>query len=182
MEITSAARTQGSDSNTVLTEYAEAIELIRGVREATSHMTSEKVRHWSLPASKISADFFCTAEHPKFGWFCLLADAAGHGLASAVFALHTPMLFRESVLLGLSLPAIYERIHQFLLRQRISSYFVSGILVRVHEREIEILNAGMPDALLLATDGRLCDAFPSHYLPFGIDAGNSRDPDRKSVV
>ncbi len=169
MEIPSVDRVGADASERVLTEYAEAIELIRGVRDATSHLGVDRVRHWSLPASKISADFFCTAEHPKFGWFGLLADAAGHGLASAVFALHTPMLFREAVLLGMSLPAIYERIHQFLLRQHISSYFVSGILVRVHEREIEVVNAGMPDALLLASDGRLSEAFPSAYLPFGID-------------
>lgn len=175
MEMPGADSARVVDSDVVLTEYAEAIELIRGVRDATSHLSGDKVRHWSLPASRISADFFCTAEHPKLGWFCLLADAAGHGLASAVFALHTPMLFREAVLLGLSLPAIYERIHQFLLRQRIASYFVSGILVRVHEREIEVLNAGMPDALLLASDGRLCEAFPSEHLPFGIDVGGGGD-------
>lgn len=153
----------------ILAEYADAIELIQGVREATSHLGRERSRHWSHPASKISADFYCTAEHPRFGWFCLMADATGHGLASAVFALHTPMLFRESVLLGMSLPAIYERIHRFLMRQNIAGYYVCGILVRVHEREIEIINAGMPDALLLASDGRLSEAFPSHYLPFGVD-------------
>jgi diguanylate cyclase (GGDEF)-like protein/PAS domain S-box-containing protein len=173
MEISSVDRVPAGASDIVLTEYAEAIELIRGVRDATSHLGVDRVRHWSLPASKISADFFCTAEHPKFGWFGLMADAAGHGLASAVFALNTPMLFREAVLLGMSLPAIYDRIHHFLLRQRISSYFVSGILVRVCEREIEVVNAGMPDALLLASDGRLCEAFPSAYLPFGIDRGNA---------
>jgi len=159
----------------VLGEYGDAIELINGVRDATSHLGRERARYWSLPVSKISADFYCTAEHPKFGWFCLLADATGHGLASAVFALHTPMLFRESVLLGMSLPAIHDRIHRFLLRQRISGYFVSGILVRVHEREIEVINAGMPDALLLASDGRLSEAFSSCYLPFGVDNGSEDD-------
>lgn len=154
----------------VLSEYADAVDLIRSMRDTTSRGTRPQVRHWLLPASRVSADFFCAAEHPKFGWFGLLADASGHGLPAAIFALHMPMLFREAVLLGLSLPAIYARIHRFLLQQRIASHFVCGTLVRVHEREIEIINAGMPDALLLAADGRLAEAFPSQHMPFGIDA------------
>jgi diguanylate cyclase (GGDEF)-like protein/PAS domain S-box-containing protein len=170
------------EKDVVLSEYREALELIHGVRDVTTHIAEGPVRYWSLPASKISADFFCTAEHSQQGWYCLLADAAGHGLASAVFALHTPMLFRESVAHGLSLPAIHERIHRFLLRQRISSYFVSGILVRIHGREIEVVNAGMPDAMLLATDGRLCDAFTSLQLPFGVDLGHGNDSVREQVI
>lgn len=159
----------------VQAEYAEAIDLIRCVRDATSHLGRERGRHFSLPAHKVSADFYCTAEHPELGWFCLMADAAGHGLAAAVFALHTPMLFRESVLLGMSLSMIHERIHCFLLRLNLSSYYVCGILMRIDGREIEVINAGMPDALLLAADGRLSEAFPSHYLPFGIDRGSGTD-------
>ena len=170
-EVTASTFSAG-DYATVCAEYAQAIELIRSVREATFHPGMEKVRHWERPVNKVSADFFCSAEHPKLGWCGLLADAAGHGLTSAIFALHTPMLFREAVLLGMSLPAIYARIHEFLLSQHLPGYFVCGILVRVDDREIEIINAGMPDALLLAKDGRLVKAFASQQMPFGIDQGN----------
>ena len=97
-------------------EYEKAIELIERVRNGIGQAEQERVRHWSLPASKISADFFCTAEHRQNGWVGFLADSAGHGLASAIFALHTPMLFRESVLLGSSLAVIHERINRFLIR------------------------------------------------------------------
>ena len=121
-----------------------------------------------MPASQISADFFCCAEHPKKGWFGLLADATGHGLPSAIFSVHTPLLFREAVRNGLSLPEIYERIHTSLQRQAQTKYFVCGLLVRIHQRDIEVINAGMPDALLLARDGHVLDTFPSHYLPFGV--------------
>lgn len=158
-------RADGND----LSEYAATVELIRGMRDQATRDIRPQVRHWLMPASRVSADFFCAAEHPKFGWFGLLTDASGHGLPAAIFALHMPMLFREAVLLGLSLPAIYTRINQVLMQQRISGYFVCGILIRVQERDIEIINAGMPDALLLAADGRLAEAFRSRYVPFGID-------------
>jgi len=160
---------------TVADEYAAAVDLIRGMRDTTSRDARPQVRHWLLPASRVSADFFCAAEHPRYGWFGLLADASGHGLPAAIFALHMPMLFREAVLLGLSLPAIYARINRFFLQQGVASHFVCGTLVRVHEREIEIVNAGMPDALLLASDGRLAEAFPSRHMPFGIDAGDAQE-------
>ncbi|MCX8017390.1 MAG: EAL domain-containing protein, partial [Rhodocyclaceae bacterium] len=155
----------------VASEYAATVELVRQLRDASVSEARAQVRHWLLPASRVSADFFCSAEHPKFGWFGFLADASGHGLPAAVFALHLPLLFREAVQHGLSLAAIYTRIDRFLLQQRLAGHFVCGVLVRVCEREIEILNAGMPDALLFAADGRLAEAFPSRHMPFGIDAG-----------
>jgi len=152
-------------------EYAESVELIRSIRETANSMRDSQVRHWSLPASQISADFFCSAEHPTRGWYCLLADTAGHGLPSAIFSLQTPIIFRESVRLGQSLADIFERIHGALLRQRLSDYFVCGLLVRIAGRDIEIVNAGMPEALLFVRDGRLLDSFPSQHLPFGVEPG-----------
>lgn len=154
----------------ILEEYAEAVQLLHRMRGTVSHPGRGRVRHRSLPLGQISADFFCDVEHPVLGWYGLLADVAGHGLVSSLFALHVPTLFRESVLLGMSLPAIYARIGNFLAQRQIGGYFVCGTLVRVREREVEVINAGMPDALLLAADGRRCEAFRSRELPFGVVA------------
>jgi hypothetical protein len=64
----------------ILQEYADAIRLIHRMRDTAGEETHAHVRHWSLPRDKISADFFCTAEHPRFGWYGLMADVSGHGL------------------------------------------------------------------------------------------------------
>lgn len=168
----SSAKAATHDLDHISIEYAEAIELIHTLRNDAPSPSHEKLRHWSLPASKISADFFCVAEHPKKGLFAFLADSAGHGLASAIFALQTPLLFREAVQRGTSLTAIYENINRFLIRQRITNYFVCGILVRVQGRELEIVNAGMPDCLLLDDHGQI-HSFPSLNLPFGVDGAVS---------
>ncbi|MBU1972197.1 MAG: EAL domain-containing protein [Gammaproteobacteria bacterium] len=140
------------------------------MRDAVLNLHDGRIRYLSLPAGKISADFFCTAEHPQNGWFGLLADATGHGLPAAIFGLHTPTLFRQAVQRGMSLAEIFDEIHGFLARQRFGGYFVCGLLIRSHGREIEVLNAGMPDGLLLAPDGRLLEAFPSRHLPLGIES------------
>jgi diguanylate cyclase (GGDEF)-like protein/PAS domain S-box-containing protein len=152
-------------------EYAEAVGLIHDIRDAGNSLRDGQVRHWALPASLVSADFFCSAEHPKQGWFCLLADTAGHGLTPAIFSLQTPVIFREAVRSGLALHEIFERINVALLRQRLTQYYVCGLLVRIHRRDIEVVNAGMPDALLLAQDGSLLDTFSSRHLPFGVRPG-----------
>lgn len=159
----------GVEDEGLLQEYADTVALIRGMRDTANRGLRPEVRHWLLPASRVSADFFCAAEHPKFGWFCLLADTTGHGLPAAVFTLHVPLMFREAVMLGMSLPAIYTRINRFMRQLQVHSHFVCGILVRIEGRDLEVINAGMPDALLLAVDGRVADAFPSQQLPFGID-------------
>ena len=150
-------------------EYAEAVELISSMRDSVLNLRDGQIMYLSLPRSKISADFFCTAEHPINGWYGLLADAAGHGLPAAIFGLHTPMLFREAVQRGLTLPEIFGQIQSFMAHQRLGGNFVCGLLVRIQGREIEVVNAGMPEALLLAPDGRLLEAFSSQCLPFGID-------------
>ncbi len=149
-------------------EYAQAVDLIHSFRSAGMHPGQEKALYWSLPATQVSADFFCTAEHPQHGWFGFLADAAGHGLAPAIFALHIPVMFREAAMLGMSLAAIYERINRFLLRQRVEQYFVCGVLLRIRGREVEVVNAGMPDVWLQDARGRTLHRFASRDLPFGI--------------
>jgi diguanylate cyclase (GGDEF)-like protein/PAS domain S-box-containing protein len=154
----------------ILEDYASALQLIHRLRDVTAEAEYQRFRHWSLPKDRISADFFCTAEHPRLGWHGLMADASGHGLISSVFALQVPMLFRESVLSGMSLPAIYERIGRFLAQQKIGGHFVRGTLIRILDREIEVINGGMPDTLLITTDGRLCEAFPSTQLPLGVES------------
>jgi diguanylate cyclase (GGDEF)-like protein/PAS domain S-box-containing protein len=167
-----------ADIATSRREYAESIALVRSIRGSNNSMRDGQVQHWSMPASQISADFFCSAEHPQKGWYCLLADTAGHGLPSAIFSLQTPLLFREAVQLGQSLPEIYARIHAALTRQNLANYFVCGLLVRVTQRDIEIVNAGMPEAILLAHDGRLIETFASQHLPFGVEPAQLVDEQR----
>jgi diguanylate cyclase (GGDEF)-like protein/PAS domain S-box-containing protein len=161
----------------ILREYADAVRLLERMRDSGGKEAPPQIRQWSLPVDKVSADFFCVVEHPMRGWYILMADASGHGLVSSMFALHVPILFREAALQGLSLPAIQARIGEFLADQQVEDHFVSGILLRVQDREIEVINAGMPDVLLFAADGRLSEAFSSRHLPFGIAGAASHQVD-----
>lgn len=156
-------------------EYDESVQLVREIRDIGKEASRRQVRHWSLPANQISADFFCSVEHPEKGWYGLLADTAGHGLSSAIFSLQAPMLFRTAARNGMSLPEICDHIHASLRQQQLARYFVCGLLMRIHHRDIEIINAGMPDALLLAPGGHLLATFPSSRVALGIETANGAD-------
>jgi len=154
-----------------LEDYAKALSLVHRLRATAAAAHHQKVRHWAVSVNEVSGDFFCSAEHPRFGWFGLFADTSGHGLSSVIFSLHLPVLFREAVVQGHSLATIHALLNRSLLQLQLTGHFVCSALVRVRKRRIEIINAGMPDVLLLTTDGRLAEAFPSKCLPLGIDGG-----------
>lgn len=168
-----------SEETRLCAEYAEARYLIQSVRAGLHHPGLDRVRYWTSAADDISGDFFCTAEHPRLGWCAMLGDAAGHGLASAIFALQIPMMFREMVLTGLSLPAIHQRINHFLLKQHISHYYVCGVLLRVLGRDVEVINAAMPDVLLFGDHGNVLHKFSSTHLPLGVTAEIPEEPPQR---
>jgi len=170
------------DARRLRIDYAEACQLIRSVRASLDHPTGGGWRHWYASAGDIAGDFFCAVEHPEQGGFAMLGDAAGHGLASAIFALHIPMLFREMVLTGLPLTEIHRRLNRFLIAQQISDYYVCGILMRVRGRTVEVINAAMPDALLVRDDGRVLHAFSSTHLPFGVVADVPDEPSQSCIL
>lgn len=150
-------------------EYAQAVDLVHRLRKTAGNLSHEKqVHHLSIPVGAVSGDFWCTAEHPHSGWFALLADTAGHGLPAAIFSLRAPDIFRAAVAQDRSLEGIYLDLNRFLIDQEINQYFVCGFLVRAHDREIEVLNAGMPDGMLLAADGCQIKRFSSLNLPLGV--------------
>lgn len=156
----------GSDS---LAEYDQAVDLLQRMRlNVGNKSTGDQVRHLSIPCGAISGDFFCTAEHPQEGWFAFLADTTGHGLPAAIFSLRAPDIFRNAVAQGHSLEGIYRELNGFLIDQGVTQYFVCGFLLRVRGRELEVLNAGMPQGLLIASDGCQLQRFVSMSLPIGI--------------
>ncbi|HEX8961623.1 MAG TPA: EAL domain-containing protein [Rhodocyclaceae bacterium] len=149
-------------------EYTAAVEMIHTVLASEGAIPDSRVRYWVQPFSKVSGDFFCHAVHEKRGWFGLFADAAGHGLPAAIYALHIPVLFREAVLLGMPLAGIYDHLNRFLLRQQVFSEYVCGALVHIHEREVAVINAGVPEVLLTSHEGRILETFGPRRFPMGI--------------
>ncbi len=101
--------------------------------------------------------------------FGLMCDATGHGLMSGVSTIPVVEAFHSMVTKDLSLRVIYREINAKLRRILPADRFVCLLLFRIntHQGTLGVLNAGMPEALLLRKDAVL-RRFPSTELPAGI--------------
>ena len=85
------------------------------------------------PADNFSGDMVLAARSPDGRLYALLADAVGHGLASAVSALPVVQEFYRLVEQGESLGAIVESINFILVNALPAGRFVAGAFVCLDE-------------------------------------------------
>lgn len=149
-------------------ELDAALALVGQFRATEQRGCSDYGQYWSRAVGRVNGDFHCAVLHPDRGWYGLLADGVGHGLAPAIFGLHLPVLFRELAQQGLPLETVHVRLNRFLTRLRIADQFVCALLVHLEGRQVRVINAGMPEALLFCADGRVQRSFSSRELPLGI--------------
>lgn len=108
--------------------------------------------------------------------YLLLADAAGHGLNAAINVLPAVDCFHALAERGYSLPRIAAAINGRLRQLLPPDRFVAALFACADPArgEIEVLNAGMPAALLIDGTAAL-RLFPSRHLALGVVAAESRD-------
>jgi anti-sigma regulatory factor (Ser/Thr protein kinase)/HAMP domain-containing protein len=101
-----------------------------------------------------------------FGFLC---DATGHGLAAGVSTLPAVQAFLSMANRNIPLDTAYRQINARLREMLPSGRFVCLMLMRldVHKGTLSILNAGLPDALLLPRHGPP-RRIASHNLPAGV--------------
>lgn len=125
-----------------------------------------------MPNDVFSGDLVSAAQGPDGSLYLMLADAAGHGLDAATTVLPLVSTFQTLSEQGHSLGRIAREINQRLHHFLPPSNFVAAVLVRTDPTKmlLEVLNAGMPPAHQLSHQGTLLRAFPSAYLPFGLQS------------
>lgn len=124
------------------------------------------------PADNFSGDMVLAARSPDGRLYALLADAVGHGLASAVSALPVVQEFYRLVEQGESLGTIVESINFILVNALPAGRFVAGAFVCLDEtaRRGAVWVGGVPDVLMLDAGGQLVRRFTSTHLPLGVSA------------
>ncbi len=123
-----------------------------------------------LPSDVFSGDLVGAAEGPDGSIYLMLADAAGHGLDAAATILPLVSNFYTLSERGHPLARIAKSMNQRLHDLLPTQHFVAALLVKADPARglLEVLNAGMPSAYLLAPDGSPHREFRSNYLPFGL--------------
>jgi PAS domain S-box-containing protein len=128
------------------------------------------LRHWVVPATNFSGDVVAAGRSPE-GWlYVMLADATGHGLSSAISVLPVLTMFYYHVELGYPLGYIVMELNRQLRATMPSGRFVAASLLCLNEESesVQLWQGGMPEVLLLGTDGKLKSRFSSQHLALGI--------------
>jgi CheY-like chemotaxis protein len=99
----------------------------------------------------------------------MICDATGHGLMAGVSTIPVLETFLSMAGKDLPLDRIYQEIHAKLQAILPTGRFACLLLMRldVVQGVLSVLNAGMPEVLLLRTSGDL-QRFPSRVLPAGV--------------
>jgi CheY-like chemotaxis protein/anti-sigma regulatory factor (Ser/Thr protein kinase) len=136
----------------------------------TKGLSDPMVQWMNIPAETFSGDLVCAARGPGDVLYVMLADAAGHGLVSALTALPLTQVFYGMAAKGFPISTIAEELNRKLKSFLPIERFVAACLAAVDTRNqtIEIWNGGIPDALYLEDDGAVTMRWPSRHPPLGI--------------
>jgi serine phosphatase RsbU (regulator of sigma subunit) len=133
-------------------------------------LSSPQLHYWFVPAAVFSGDIVAAVHAPGGRVYTLLADATGHGLAAAITALPVLSVFYTLAERGCPLGEILAEINRNLRATLPGDRFVASTILYVDGAEgtAEIWNGGMPDVLLLDSDGHIVQTVASSQLPLGI--------------
>lgn len=130
------------------------------------------------PKSIISGDFNCM-EATKNGFYAMLGDGMGHGLAAILPALDLPRRFRELAANEYSLPRIADELNQALCQRGMGEHFVAVTLLcmDIRQHRLEVLNCGNPPVLVYAGESGEPQRFSSNHVAMGIVDGDDFCPE-----
>ncbi len=134
-----------------------------------------------IPASTFSGDMILSAYAPSKDLHFLLGDFTGHGLSAALGALPVSEVFRAMTSKGFSLEEVLVGINKKLRTFLPTGMFLGVQLISVsHDLEhIKVINAGMPDVLLI--DGQT-NLIRTHIKSKGLALGILDNVDIDEIV
>lgn len=165
----------------LLHEQQQEEDLARHVYRHLSQTSSEKnpaIRTHMQSSKSFNGDFFISEQYPNGNSLMMLMDGTGHGLASAISILPVVTTTRAMLQKGIPLPQIMHEINLKLFAKIPEDRFVAiiGIEIDHQRKEINIINAGMPDVLLIDDAGEILHTICSRSLPLGIVDKNDFSP------
>lgn len=122
------------------------------------------------PASMFNGDMFLMAQSPMGGFYCLLGDFTGHGLAAAVGALPASRVFYTMVNKGMAVNDIAFELNNVLYSLLPGHMFCAAAIVELSEsgKSISAWLGGLPDCYLIDQEGQLLRTLESQHMALGI--------------
>ncbi|MEH6712613.1 MAG: fused response regulator/phosphatase [Paraglaciecola polaris] len=165
----------------MLNERKEEEKLARYVFQHLSQSFSkppEAINSFMRSSKSFNGDFFVAENLPNGNTLLFMMDAAGHGLASAITILPAVSTMRAMMLKGMSMRNIVYEINDKLCAEIPDERFVAMIAVEIkyHQGTIDIINAGMPELLIIDDNSEIIYKVRSQSLPLGIVGRNDFSP------
>ncbi|TMO65222.1 SpoIIE family protein phosphatase [Pseudoalteromonas aurantia] len=122
------------------------------------------------PASMFNGDMFLMAQSPMGGFYCLLGDFTGHGLAAAIGALPASRVFYTMVNKGMAVNDIAFELNNVLYNLLPGHMFCAAAIVELSEsgKSISAWLGGLPDCYLIDQEGQLLRTLESQHMALGI--------------
>ena len=122
------------------------------------------------PASMFNGDMFLMAQSPLGGFYCLLGDFTGHGLAAAVGALPASRIFYAMVAKGMAVSDIAYELNNALAELLPGHMFCAAAIIELSEsgRSASAWLGGIPDIYVIDKSGELIKTLESQHMALGI--------------
>ncbi|MCF6438297.1 SpoIIE family protein phosphatase [Pseudoalteromonas luteoviolacea] len=122
------------------------------------------------PASMFNGDMFLMAKSPIGGFYCLLGDFTGHGLAAAVGALPASRIFYTMVQKGMAVGDIATELNSSLYTLLPGHMFCAAAIIELSSsgKNISAWLGGLPDVYLVNEQGRVLKTVESQHMALGI--------------
>jgi hypothetical protein len=135
------------------------------------------------PIGDFSGDVIYSAVTPAGQNYILFADLSGHGLPAALCAIPISSAFYSMAEKGLPPKNIIQEINQKLHEQLSVSQFCCACFISLNpdRSKVEILNAGLPDILVVKNQGQAIERIASTHIPLGIELDNVGSQQFKTI-
>ncbi|AUJ70610.1 fused response regulator/phosphatase [Pseudoalteromonas sp. NC201] len=122
------------------------------------------------PASMFNGDMFLMAKSPMGGFYCLLGDFTGHGLAAAVGALPASRIFYTMVQKGMAVSDIAVELNTALNELLPGHMFCAAAIIELSSsgKSVSAWLGGLPDLYLVDQNGSLIKTIESQHMALGI--------------
>jgi len=130
---------------------------------------NSSIKYLLSPQSISSGDILMSLDNNGHH-YAMLGDFTGHGLSAAIGAIPTTDIFYSLARRNRSISSIAREINNKLFEVLPTGLYCAACIIDIDNTTgvINILNAGIPDALMLMNDDTRFTAFKSTNIPLGI--------------
>ena len=128
------------------------------------------IRFYTSPSSIFNGDILQVLPRPHGGQYILLGDITGHGLPAAICTIPVARTFSSMCKKWKGVGSIAQELNRVLLDYLPDGMMCAATLIELPPggEEIHIWSGGLPDILVLDSQGKVCKKISSSHMPLGV--------------